>query len=148
MKEYGGTDVHIQVSLTSALVGGEWSTSRPGRITPGRKIPRYPLDKRLGGPQNRTGRRGEEKINYINHKWINWSPNFMGLNRGSVRVWPHKQLLPVSPTVSLWEDVKSTMLPTTAQVSLNFASLIREQDPYHPKLTINLHFKNKLEEKM
>jgi hypothetical protein len=25
--------------LTSALVGGEWSTSRPGRFTPGEKAP-------------------------------------------------------------------------------------------------------------
>jgi hypothetical protein len=28
----------------------EWSTSRPGRFTPG-KEPRYPLDRRLGGPR-------------------------------------------------------------------------------------------------
>jgi hypothetical protein len=27
-----------------------------------RKSPRYPLDRRLGGPQSRSGRRGEEKI--------------------------------------------------------------------------------------
>jgi hypothetical protein len=26
------------------------------------KSPRYPLERRLGGPQNRAGRRGEEKI--------------------------------------------------------------------------------------
>jgi hypothetical protein len=25
--------------LTSALVGGEWSTSRPGRFTPGERVP-------------------------------------------------------------------------------------------------------------
>jgi hypothetical protein len=25
--------------LTSALVGGEWSTSRPGRFTPGKELP-------------------------------------------------------------------------------------------------------------
>jgi hypothetical protein len=25
--------------LTSALVGGEWSTSRPGRFTPGERAP-------------------------------------------------------------------------------------------------------------
>jgi hypothetical protein len=31
MKAYGGVDVF----LTSALYGGEWSSSRPGRITPG-----------------------------------------------------------------------------------------------------------------
>jgi hypothetical protein len=35
MKAYGGVDVEIQVFLTSALVGGNWSASRPGRFTPG-----------------------------------------------------------------------------------------------------------------
>jgi hypothetical protein len=41
-------------SLTSALDGGEWSASRSGRFTQG-KSPRYPLDRRLGGPQSRSG---------------------------------------------------------------------------------------------
>jgi hypothetical protein len=27
-------DVYIHISLTSALIGGEWSASRPGRFTP------------------------------------------------------------------------------------------------------------------
>jgi hypothetical protein len=36
--------------LTSALDGGEWSATRPGRaLSPG-KEPRYPLVRRLGGP--------------------------------------------------------------------------------------------------
>jgi hypothetical protein len=35
MKAYGGVDVEIHIFLTSALVGGEWSDSRPGRFTPG-----------------------------------------------------------------------------------------------------------------
>jgi hypothetical protein len=29
MKAYGGVDVEIHMFLTSALVGGEWSASRP-----------------------------------------------------------------------------------------------------------------------
>jgi hypothetical protein len=37
MKTYGEVDVQIHVSLTSALVGGEWSVSRPGRFTPGER---------------------------------------------------------------------------------------------------------------
>jgi hypothetical protein len=37
MKAYGGVDVQIQVSLTSALVGGKWSASRPCRFTPGER---------------------------------------------------------------------------------------------------------------
>jgi hypothetical protein len=35
MKVYGRADVEIQIFLTSALVGGEWSASRPGNFTPG-----------------------------------------------------------------------------------------------------------------
>jgi hypothetical protein len=62
MKEYEGEDVKIQVFLTSALVRGEWSVSRPGRFNPRGKISRYLLNRRLGGPQNQSGRHGEEKI--------------------------------------------------------------------------------------
>jgi hypothetical protein len=35
MKAYGGVDVQIHIFLTSALAGGEWSASRPGRFTSG-----------------------------------------------------------------------------------------------------------------
>jgi hypothetical protein len=34
----------------------------PWQLYPLGKSPRYPLERRLGGPQNRSGRRGEEKI--------------------------------------------------------------------------------------
>ena len=40
--------------LTSALEGGEGSASRPGRTLPPGKT-RYPLYRRLGGPQGRSG---------------------------------------------------------------------------------------------
>jgi hypothetical protein len=39
MKVYGGVDVLIHIFLTSALVGGEWSASRPCRFTPGERAP-------------------------------------------------------------------------------------------------------------
>jgi hypothetical protein len=32
---YGGVDVYIHIFLTSVLVGGEWSATRPGRFIPG-----------------------------------------------------------------------------------------------------------------
>jgi hypothetical protein len=38
MKAYGGVDVQIHTFLTSALVGGEWSATRPGRFTPGKEL--------------------------------------------------------------------------------------------------------------
>jgi hypothetical protein len=47
-------------TLTSALDGGEWSASRPGRFTQGKR-PWYPLDRRLGGPQSRPESGGKEK---------------------------------------------------------------------------------------
>jgi hypothetical protein len=44
--------------LTSALDGGEWSASRPGRALPRGKDTRYPLYRRVGGPQSRSGHTG------------------------------------------------------------------------------------------
>jgi hypothetical protein len=39
MKTYGGVDVQIDIFLTSALLEGEWSDSRPSRLTPGERAP-------------------------------------------------------------------------------------------------------------
>jgi hypothetical protein len=39
MKVYGGVDVHIHISLTSALVEGEWSASRPAALPPEKQLP-------------------------------------------------------------------------------------------------------------
>ena len=41
--------------MTAALEGGEWSAARPGRTLPPGKT-RYPLYRRLCGPQSRSGR--------------------------------------------------------------------------------------------
>ena len=41
--------------MTAALEGGEWCAARPGRISPPGKTP-YPLYRRLGGHQGRSGR--------------------------------------------------------------------------------------------
>jgi hypothetical protein len=34
-----GVNVQVHIFLTSALVGGEWSTSRPGHVTPRERAP-------------------------------------------------------------------------------------------------------------
>jgi hypothetical protein len=39
MKTYRVVEVYIHVFLTSALVGGDWSSSRPGPFTPGERAP-------------------------------------------------------------------------------------------------------------
>ena len=51
----GSRGIALHFFLTSALDGGGWSTPRPGRFTP-EKETRYPLYRRLGGPQGRFGR--------------------------------------------------------------------------------------------
>jgi hypothetical protein len=39
MKAYRGVDVYIHIFLTSVLVAGELSASRPGRFTPEERAP-------------------------------------------------------------------------------------------------------------
>jgi hypothetical protein len=48
--------------LISAQDGGEWSPSRPRHFTPRGRNPRYPLYRKVGGPQSRSGRCGVQKI--------------------------------------------------------------------------------------
>jgi hypothetical protein len=55
----GGGRMYSSYSfMTSALDGGEWSASRPDRALPQGKVRRYPLYRRLGGSQSRSGHRG------------------------------------------------------------------------------------------
>jgi hypothetical protein len=61
MKAHWGVEVYLHAFLTSALDGGEWSASCPGRFTPRKKEPLVPIGRRLGGLQSRSGRGGEEK---------------------------------------------------------------------------------------
>jgi hypothetical protein len=60
MKTYGRMDVNLHACVTSTVdeVIGQLHSliaSHPG------KSPPYTLDRRLGGPQSRSGRGGEEK---------------------------------------------------------------------------------------
>jgi hypothetical protein len=56
-----GEDVSSYSFLTSAPdeVSGQWHA--PAALYPRGKDPRYPLYRRLGGPQNRSGHRGNRK---------------------------------------------------------------------------------------
>jgi len=62
-RRYRGVDVKLQAVYTSTLDGNQWSSSRSGRFTPWKKSFRYPLLRRMGGPQSRSGRVGQQKIN-------------------------------------------------------------------------------------
>jgi hypothetical protein len=61
MKALGGEKYSSYSFMTSTLDEGQWSASRPGRALPTGKGPRYPLDRRLGGPQSRSGHMLKEK---------------------------------------------------------------------------------------
>jgi len=50
----GGVEVWLYSFFNLGAKWCGWSTSRPGRLTPGN--PRFPLYRRLGGPQGRSGR--------------------------------------------------------------------------------------------
>jgi hypothetical protein len=63
MKAYGGMDVQIHIFLTSALAGGEWSASRPGRFTPRGKAPGTHWIRGWVGP--RAGLDDLEKRKYL-----------------------------------------------------------------------------------
>jgi hypothetical protein len=56
-----GTEVQLQLFFTSALHGGQWSTSRPGRFTLG-KEPLNPLNRGLGWRQSQYERLRAQKI--------------------------------------------------------------------------------------
>jgi hypothetical protein len=48
--------------------------SRPGRFTPS-ESPLYPSDRRLGGPQSRSGRGGEEKNSHPQQRIVLYNPD-------------------------------------------------------------------------
>jgi len=69
----GVLDVQLYPFLTSTLHGGEWLASQPGRSTPGTEGRRL-LNRKLSGPQCRSGHSGEEKIS-CPHRHLNPEPS-------------------------------------------------------------------------
>jgi hypothetical protein len=70
MKTYGGVDVEINVFLTSALVGGEWSASRSCRFTPGERAPATHWIVGWVGP-----RAGLDAVEKKKNVWPYWDSN-------------------------------------------------------------------------
>ena len=66
--------------MTAALEGGEWSAARPGRTLPPGKT-RYPLYRRVGGSQDRSGRAENlvptgilsQTVQHIVSRYTNWA---------------------------------------------------------------------------
>jgi hypothetical protein len=78
MKVYGGVDILIHVFLTSELIGGEWSASRPCPFTPG-KSTWNPLDRRLGEPQSQS-------VRYLDTEYCAYSGVLYYILRFSLRI--------------------------------------------------------------
>jgi hypothetical protein len=55
MVALGGEDLYLLLVVDLGIRWGEWSASRLGRALPPEKDPLYPLYRRLGGPQSRSG---------------------------------------------------------------------------------------------
>jgi hypothetical protein len=67
----GDLEVRLHSFLTLAPDGDELAASSPDRFTSVEIIPQYTLDKRLYGPQRRSGRTGEE-INFFLYQGSNY----------------------------------------------------------------------------
>jgi hypothetical protein len=57
MRVCGGVEVQFHTILTSALDGGEWSASRPGRLTPG-NVATFPYNVRNALDMSGINRQG------------------------------------------------------------------------------------------
>ena len=77
MKAYRGEEVKRHSFLRSALDEGEWSTSRPNRLTPGKKF----------GSQMNRGMDGSQGTSRRSGKAINLLP-LTGIDPGSSSPYP------------------------------------------------------------
>jgi hypothetical protein len=73
MKAYGGVNVAIHIFLTSAVVGGEWSASHPGRFTPGERA--YGTHWIGGWLDPRAGLDDMEKRKFSPYRYSNSDPS-------------------------------------------------------------------------
>jgi hypothetical protein len=105
-------------------LGTRWSGSfRPQLLYPQGKSPRYPLDRRLGGPQSRSGRYGEEKNLAPAMKW-------------KIQ-WPHRE-----SNLPAWSSLKSAFFINAVLLILGRVSASAQQSPIFDVLmtaTLALH---------
>jgi hypothetical protein len=66
IKTFKGTEVQLHSFLPSAQVGWRWVVdSTSSCFKPGEKFPRYPLKRKLGGPQSWSGRFKEKNLSSL-----------------------------------------------------------------------------------
>jgi len=90
--------------MTAALEGGEWWAARPGRtLLPGNS--RYPLYRRLGGPQGRSGR-----VILLFKRWSCPCPQNGNLYREEQYNRPAPRLFTIHSTLYVdWSEWYSTL---------------------------------------
>ena len=109
MKACCGTDVYLHVFLISAVGVGEFHAS--AALCPVRE-PSYPSNSRLGVPQSRCGRFGEER-NFFRSEW-----NY----RASVFQSVALPLTEAVPTItSMWRISVQSCLPVLTESFMLFA---------------------------
>jgi hypothetical protein len=57
-----GSEGQLQAFLTLVLDGDDWLALHPSHFTAGGKIPWYPLERRLGGPQSQSEHSGKSHL--------------------------------------------------------------------------------------
>jgi hypothetical protein len=121
---YGGVDIQSHIFLTLALVGGEWSASRPGRFTPGERAHGTHW---IGGLGPRAGLDDVEKRKFLTLPGIEHRP--LGKERWKKALMAYfSDLCPKghrkSANSGCCAEISTTQLPNTSHKchSLNLLS--------------------------
>jgi hypothetical protein len=108
----GCIDPHI---LGIGSIGGEWSASRPGLFTAGEN-PRYPLDRRLDGPQNRSGLSALDQPQCRLLKALSTEEDTSKSLKSLVTFWPLRRRLGVtkhSPIIRETDSADASLMPVS-----------------------------------
>jgi hypothetical protein len=119
----------------------EWSDPRPGRFTPGENSPRFPLHRRMGQLQSRSGRGNVETISLL------WPRRESNPGRPAYTDWassvppPSRKWSVGEYHISYWMRGQSVRhLQLRCRLSVNFetyAWIFRKKDPEPNALRTN-----------
>ena len=139
----GQVEVQLYCSMTAALEGGEWSAARSGRtLHPGKT--RYPLYRRLGGPQGRSGRAENlvptgirsQTVQPVVSRYTDWATGPTNLiwfwNRLRAVEW-----INVAQDWDKWRAVVSILRNSFVEQLSGFMSLKKKRSLWPPGLLLN-----------